>query len=93
MIKEKNGFVLLDIRVVPRASRSEVVGEHGGVLRVRISSPPVDGAANTEVIRLLAKTLGVSRSDVAIVSGQTSRTKQLRINGVTAATLRERLRV
>jgi uncharacterized protein (TIGR00251 family) len=78
---------------VPRASRSEVVGEHGGVLRVRISSPPVDGAANTEVIRLLAKTLGVSRSDVAIVSGQTSRTKQLRINGVTAATLRERLGV
>jgi uncharacterized protein (TIGR00251 family) len=93
VIKEKNGFVLLNVRVVPRASRSEIVGEHGGVLRVRISSPPVDGAANTEVIRLLAKTLGVSRSDVVIDSGLTSRTKQLQIIGVTAARARKRLGV
>ena len=93
MITEKNGFVLLNLRVVPRASRSEIVGEHDGVLRVRISSPPVDGAANAEVVRLLAKTLGLSRSDIAIVSGQTSRTKQLQINGVTAARLRELLGV
>ena len=93
MITEKNGFVLLNIRVVPRASQSEIVGEHGGALRVRISAPPVDGAANAEVVRLLAKTLGLSRSDVAIVSGQTSRTKLLRINGVTAARLRELLGV
>jgi len=93
VITEKNGFVLLNIRVVPRASKSEIVGEHGEALRVRISAPPINGAANAEVIRLLAKTLGISRSDVAIVSGQTSKAKQLRIDGVTAARLRELLGV
>jgi len=93
VITEKNGFVLLNIRVVSRASKSEIVGEHGEALRVRISAPPVDGAANAEVIRLLAKTLGLSRSKVVIVSGQTSKAKQLRIDGVKAARLRELLGV
>lgn len=89
MMVEKEGFVLLNIRVVPRASRSEIVGEHDGALRVRIASPPVDGAANAEVVKLLAKTLGVAKSEVEIVSGQMSKTKQIRINGVTAAEIRK----
>jgi uncharacterized protein (TIGR00251 family) len=93
MIIEKEGFVLLNIRVVPRASKSEVVGEHNGALRVRIASPPVDGAANAEVIKLLAKTCLVARSAVEIVSHQTSTTKQIRINGVTAAEIRRILGV
>ena len=93
MIEEKDGYVLIKIRVVPRASKSEIVGEHDGTLRVRISAPPVDGAANAEVVKLLAKSLGVSRTDLVIVSGQTSKTKQLRIDGVTAAELRTRLDV
>ena len=88
MIIEKEGFVLLNVRVVPRASKSEMLGEHDGKLKVRIASAPVDGAANVEVIRLLAKTLGLPRSNVAIVSGHASTTKQLRIDGVTAAELR-----
>jgi uncharacterized protein len=88
VIIEKEGFVLLNVRVVPRASKSEMIGEHDGKLKVRIASPPVDGAANSEVIRLLAKTLGLPRSNVAIVSGHAATTKQLRIDGVTAAELR-----
>ncbi len=69
----------ITVRVVPRASKSEVVGEIDGVLKVRISAPPVDGAANAELIKLLAKHFGVSKSSVEIVSGSTSKTKILRI--------------
>jgi len=75
---------------VPRASRSEVVGEHNGALRVRIAAPPVDGAANEELVRVLAKKFGVARSAVSIVGGQSARTKQVRVEGVKAEDL-ERL--
>jgi len=93
MIVEKTGFILLNIRVGPRASKSEVVGERDDSLKVRVTSPPVDGAANAEIVKLLAKTLGVSRSAVAIVSGKTSKAKQIRIDGVSAETVRRRLGV
>jgi uncharacterized protein (TIGR00251 family) len=75
----KNGQLQIRVQVVPRASRSEVLGEHNGSLRVRIAAPPVDGAANEELIRLLAKKFGVSRSAVKILSGQHARTKQVGI--------------
>ena len=75
----QNGDLLFRVQVVPRASRSEVVGEHNGALRVRLAAPPVDGAANDELRRLLAKTFNVPRSSIQLVSGQSSRTKQIRI--------------
>lgn len=84
-IVEKPGSIEFAVRVVPRASRTEVVGEMDGAVKVRVSSPPVDGAANTEIVKLFAKLLGVSRSAVEMVSGQTSKTKRIRINGVEAA--------
>ena len=84
---EKEGAVIFTVRVVPRASRSEIVGEHDGNLKVRISSPLVDGAANSELVRLLAKSFGVAKTAIEIVSGQTSKTKQIRIIGVSAAQL------
>ena len=89
MIKciEKEAAVAFIVRVVPRASKSEIVGEHEGNLKVRISSPPVDGAANEELKRLLAKQFGVSISAVEIVYGHSSKTKQIRIAGVTAEQL------
>jgi uncharacterized protein (TIGR00251 family) len=87
-IFQKDGSVTFTIRVVPRASRSEIIGELGGAVKVRVASPPVDGAANSELIKLFAKTLGVAKSDVELVSGQTSKTKQIRISGVTAEQLR-----
>lgn len=71
--------LILTVQVVPRASRSEIVGEHDGALRVRIAAPPVDGAANEELIKLLAKTFAVAKRDVSVVSGQTSRIKRVRI--------------
>lgn len=77
----KEGSVTFNVRVVPRASKSEIVGEHDGALKVRIASPPVDGAANEELIRLLAKTFGVAKSTVEILSGLTSKLKQVRVEG------------
>ena len=84
VIVEKNGAVQFAVRVVPRASKSEVVGEHDGALKVRIASPPVDGAANAELIKLLAKLLKIPKSDVEIVGGESSRSKQVRVSGVTS---------
>lgn len=73
--------------VIPRASKTEVVGSIDGMLKVRLKTPPVDGAANEELIKFLAKVLGVSKGNIEIISGQTSRTKRLRVAGITAAEL------
>lgn len=84
---ERDGALLFTVRVVPRASRSSLSGEHDGALRVRVAAPPVDGAANEELVRVLAEALGVSRRDVEIASGHSSKVKQIRARGAT----RERL--
>ena len=84
----ENGDLLFSVQVVPRASRSEIIGEYNRSLRVRLAAPPVDGAANDELIRLLAKTFKVSRSSVQLVSGLGSRTKQIRIAGVSEVALK-----
>lgn len=80
---EKDDAIIFLVRVVPRASKSEIVGEIEGSLKVRIAAPPVDGAANEEVVRLLAKSLDLSRSSVSIVAGETSKTKRVRVVGIT----------
>ncbi len=69
------------MRVQPRASRTEVVGQHGDAVKIRLRAPPVDGAANEELVRFLAERLGVARGAVTIVGGQTSRIKRVRIAG------------
>jgi len=78
------------VRVVPRASRSEIAGEHNGALRVRIAAPPVAGAANRELVRTLAKIFKLPQNAVEIVSGANSKNKTVRLRGADAATL-ERL--
>ncbi len=86
-IEEKEGSLTFTVRVVPRASKSGIVGEHNGAVKVRLTSPPVDGAANAELIKLLAKSFGVARSEVSMIAGETSKTKRIRISGATAAQL------
>lgn len=78
------GGVELLVQVQPRASRSRVVGEHGGYLKVQLAAPPVDGAANAALLELLADLLGVPRRQVALVSGESSRRKRVRATGVDA---------
>ncbi len=90
-IRESEDGVTFSVRVIPRASRTEIAGEIGGAVRVRVSSPPVDGAANDVLIRLIAKRLSVPRSAVEIVSGSASRTKLVRVSGVTTERLRDAL--
>ena len=75
--------------MVPRASKSEIVGVVDGSLKVRISAPPVDGAANEEVVKVLAKAFSVAKSNVSIVSGETSKTKRIRVIGATPEQLRQ----
>ncbi len=68
--------------VQPRASKTEVVGRHGDAIKIRVKAPPVDGAANEELIRFLAKRLKVPRRSIELVSGSSSRHKQIAIEGV-----------
>lgn len=78
---EKDGVLTFKVRVVPRASRSELVGEHDGALRVRIAAPPVDGAANDELVRLLARAFDVPRSAIEIAAGHAAKLKTVRVAG------------
>ena len=91
-ITERDNSIEFSVRVIPRSSRTEIVGEHDGTVKVRLSAPPVDGAANAELIKLFAKELSVPRSAVDIVAGETSKTKRLRVNGATAEQLRSLFR-
>ena len=70
------------VYVQPRAAKNEIVGMHGDALKVRITAPPVDGAANEALIELLAESLGVSRRNVQIVAGATGRAKVVEVAGV-----------
>ena len=72
------------VRVQPRASQSAVAGELDGALKVRLAAPPVDGAANEELVRLLAKLFRVARQQVEIASGAAARHKLVRVRGLAA---------
>jgi len=74
--------VRLRVKAVPRAMRSEVAGIHGDTVRIRLAAPPVDGAANEELVRFLAHTLSVQRTAIHLISGQTSRSKVVMVTGI-----------
>jgi uncharacterized protein (TIGR00251 family) len=74
---------LLAVRVQPNASVTQVAGEHGEELKIRLAAPPVDGKANAELVRFLARAVGVPRAEVAVVRGQSGRSKTVRIGEVT----------
>lgn len=76
--------LLLAIKVQPRASRNAIGRLHGGELKVAVTAPPVDSAANQAVVEFLAEALGLPRRAVTLVRGQTSRHKVFRLDGITA---------
>ncbi len=86
------GGVELSLVIQPRASRSRVVGEHDGRLKVQIAAPPVEGEANAELVELLSDLLGVPKRQVEILSGETGRRKRVRVTGVDVATAEAALR-
>jgi uncharacterized protein len=90
VVQERSGAVRFSVRVQPRTPRSHVSGVHAGVLKVKLNAPPVDDAANEELVALLAEWLGVARRDVRIVTGATNRSKVIEVTGITADAVRRR---
>ena len=76
-----SGAIVLELHVQPGAKRTEAAGVHGDRVKIRLAAPPVDGAANDELVRFLADAFGVPKRHVTIVSGATSRQKRVRIEG------------
>jgi uncharacterized protein len=81
-IRQTTNGILLRLRIVPRASRTEIAGIQGGMVRIRLAAVPLGGAANEALIRFLAERIGVPRSAVRVASGRTSRSKVVVISGV-----------
>jgi len=80
------GGVEIDVRVIPRSGRTGLAGSRDGRLLVRVSAPPVEGAANDALLALVADTLSVPRRAVRIVAGERSRQKRIAVDGVSAET-------
>lgn len=87
-ITQRENAVTFLVRLQPRASRDEIVGEHQDALKIRLTAPPVDDRANRALRELLAARLKVPLTAVRIASGEHSRTKRLEVHGVTAAMVR-----
>jgi uncharacterized protein (TIGR00251 family) len=87
--RESDGRISFRVRVVPRASRTQIMGVQEDALRVRLAAPPVEGAANEELVRALARELRVPARAVEITSGHASRLKQVRVSGATGLALRK----
>lgn len=90
-IKKEPGGVSFAVRVTPRSSRNLIAGEEGGILKIRLNAPPVDGKANDALVRFMAKQLGLARRDVSLARGEKSRNKRLLITGISVTELQERL--
>jgi uncharacterized protein len=91
-IQETAAGLTFAIRVQPRAKRNAIIGELGGALKVALTAPPVGGRANEACVELLAETLDVHRNCITLVSGQSSRNKVVRVKGLSAQDLRDRVK-
>jgi len=90
-IHNSSSGVTFAVKVHPRAKKNAITGEVGDALKVALTAPPVDGKANAACMEFFAKLLNVPRSSVTIASGQSSRNKVIRVAGVTAQQVRDRL--
>jgi uncharacterized protein (TIGR00251 family) len=90
-IHETSGGVTFAVKIHPRAKKSAITGQIGDALKVSLTAPPVDGKANEACIEFFANLLKVARSSVTIAAGQTSRNKVIRVAGLTAQQVKDRL--
>jgi len=90
-VRQKGEDACLSVRVQPRSSKSGIAGRYGEQVKICLKSAPVDNAANKECCQLLAKALGLPRSSVSVMNGATSRSKVLKVEGMTPAELRKAL--
>ncbi len=82
MKKQPQNNLTIKIKVEPRSSKSAIVGAYGDALKIKLTSPPVEGKANKELIDLLSKELKIPKKDIEIISGQSSKNKVVRIIGI-----------
>lgn len=87
-VTEKDGAVTFRVRVTPRARKDAITGTHDGALKVSLTAPPVEGAANAALVKLIAKALGIAKHNVEIARGDASRDKILRVRGVGVEAIR-----
>lgn len=85
--REKGKCLTISLQVQPRARKTEIIGVHGDTLKVKVAAPPVDGAANEELISFFSKFLGVSKSSIQVLRGGQSRKKVIEVEGVSLADL------
>jgi len=90
-LSEKDGALRFEVVAKPRARKSAVAGHRGDAVEIAIGAPPIDGAANEELVRFLSKLLGVPRRNVEIVRGETAHTKLVAVRGLDRETLLARL--
>lgn len=90
-LRPQGDGVVLALHVQPGAKRTEVAGLHGEALKIRLAAPPVDGKANACLVEFIAEQLGIAKSRVSLVAGQTSRTKKIAVAGLDADTTQRRL--
>ena len=83
MSRKDGPSATVSVRVVPRSSKEGVAGFEGGVVRIRLNAPPVEGKANEALVRFLSKAVGVPKSRITLVTGERGRSKIVRIDGIT----------
>ena len=88
MVKDRT---IIKVKLIPRSSKNQIIGKDGDVLKVKVTSPPVEGLANKALIELLAKRLGIPKGRINIISGKSSRLKSLRIQDLSLREVTERL--
>jgi uncharacterized protein (TIGR00251 family) len=91
ILRPTDGGCILSVRVHPGAKRNAITGTHDGALKISLTTPPTDGRANAALIAFLAERLNIPRLSIELISGATSRSKTLRLTGVTDAEAEARL--
>lgn len=93
MISDGPDGAVIDVKVIPRAGRTELAGTRHEALLIRLAAPPVEGAANEELLAFLARLLDLPKRNIILVAGERSRHKKIKVIGTTAARVREKIAV
>lgn len=93
MIEVTKNSIRLHILIQPKASKNEIVGPHNGMIKIKITAPPVDGRANEGLIEFLSDVLDIPKRDIILAKGETSRNKTVDIYGLDEKTVREKLKI
>ena len=90
-LNEYEGGVVVEVVLQPRASRNELAGEQGGRLKIKVTSPPVEGKANRKLCEFLADLMGIGKQRVQVIAGQAARIKRVKISDVSLDEVRKKL--